>query len=326
MTTVSIAAGFLTALFGGLLLGRFLRNVRSGNTMAFALALTAGLLVLQTSRASDVLRVVQPRVASDWLSVFTILAASCMLIRPAGYRVGCGVILALSIPIRLLWASIYLPSESFDFIIWLCITTWSAALALSVLLKTEKTIQRISGETVAWGIALAGTTSAIIMSGSLTYGAMTGICGVAALSVLISTSQIPNIAAVPVVCLIGLSAAFSELSVSTAGLLLLSWIGLLLADRITNLRGAGKLRAVAVFVLILTVSATFARLTGVPGEAAPSNSGYGDFDSDLSVGTRSESGAGQSTNESDRGASPKKSDSTGMKLGGSDPFEGLELD
>lgn len=279
MTAVSIVAGGLAALCCGLLGGRCLRNFRAGSAMALALAVAVGLLMLQTSKGSDLLRGLQPKVASDWLPLFAILAASCMLIQPTSYRVGYGILLAILMPVRLLWGSIYLPSETIDLAVLLRITVWSAALAVAVLLTNDQPARLISWKTAVWGIAVAGTAALITLSGSLTYGVATGVCGLATLSVLIATSRIPNIAAVPVICLIGLSASFSELLLSTAGLLLLAWIGVLIADRMTAHSIVGVVRGGAVSVLLLAGIMMFVRFTGSHEIVETPNMGYGSFDS-----------------------------------------------
>lgn len=329
MTTASMVAGFLTAFFSGLLAGRCLRSFRAGNAVAFAVAVTAGLLALHASNTSDLLRVIQPKVASDWLPLLSILAACCVLIPATSYRIGCGLILAIAIPVRLLWGSIYLPSESFGVAGWLCIAAWAATLAVSVLLVNDQSVRRMSWKTAVWGLAVAGTTAVITLSGSLTYGATTGVCGLATLSVLIATSQISNIAAVPVICLIGLSAAFSELPVPIAGALMLAWIGVLFVDRMTMPRFTGVLRGAVVSVLIAAVSVTIVRVIESQETADISTSGYGSFSSDLSVETFDKSDAGQSTHEatdeSARGKSQTQPESGDMKRDKFDPFEGFEM-
>lgn len=127
---------------------------------------------------------------------------------------------------------------------------------------------------MAWGIAVAATSTLITMSGSLTYGAATGICGLAISGILISTSQIPGIAAMPILCLIGLSASFAELPVSTAGLLTVVWMGVLTADRVPKHRSATVIRFATAAVLAVATSLTYARFTNKFSSSDASSSGY----------------------------------------------------
>lgn len=262
MTLYSIAGGCAAAVICGLIAGRCLRQVREGSAMAVATAVAAGLAVLQSTGWNDLLRVIQPRVALEWLPLVTILFAACSLIRTMKVRAACGIVLAVLTPVRLLWGSVYLEAEQSRLEVMAGIAAWSATLALPLLLEQrESDVKRLSWNTAAWAVAVAGTAAMIVGSGSLTYGAATGICGLAILSVLMATSQIPDTGIVPLVCLIGLSTAFAELPVVMAGLLLVVWVSILLADRLPSLRWAAVARVATVGTLLFGASLTYLRAT-----------------------------------------------------------------
>ena len=266
MTLYSIAGGCAAAFICGLIAGRYLRQVREGNAMALAIAVAAGLAVLQSTGWNDLMRVVQPRVALEWLPLVTILFAACSLIRTMKVRAACGIVLAVLTPVRLLWGSVYLQAELPRLEVLAGIAAWSAALALPLLLEQrESNAKPLSWDTVTWAgtwaVAVAGTAAMIVGSGSLTYGAATGICGLAILSVLMATSQIPDTGIVPLVCLIGISTSFAELPIVMAGLLLVVWVSILLADRLPSLRWAAVARVATVCTLLFGASLTYLRAT-----------------------------------------------------------------
>ncbi|MFN9974314.1 MAG: hypothetical protein ACK58T_30900, partial [Phycisphaerae bacterium] len=86
------------------------------------------------------------------------------------------------------------------------------------------------------------------------------VCGVATLGVLLSASRIPNLAAFPIVCLIGLSTSYSELPILTSGLLFSVWLSLLAGERITSDRFVSFTRAAAMSALFLAGLITFMQL------------------------------------------------------------------
>ncbi|MCA9063551.1 MAG: hypothetical protein KDA96_10845 [Planctomycetaceae bacterium] len=234
MTTASLGAACIAAVLVGFVAGRCLRGFHAGSVWALGLSASIGLVVLQSSSASVMLRILRPAVAADWLPWLIILATICSSIRQTVVRVFCGIFLATLIPVRLLWGSVWLPQHNIDLTVLAGMAVWSVALACSLLMKQPAAAVRISWKTARFGAAIAATTALFAASGSLTFGAATCVCGLAVLSVLVATSQIPSIAAVPILCLTGLSAAFSDLPLITAGLLLLSWIGLLTANRFSD--------------------------------------------------------------------------------------------
>lgn len=275
MTTISIAAGFAAALFCGLIIGRSLRGFRAGHAVAVAISIAAGLILLQTSTPQDVLRFVRPKVALDWLPLVCILAASVISIPSARIRVTLGIVLSLLIAVRLIWGSVYLQPGELEARTLISLAIWSMALAAPLVLPDTKLETGNSWKTVVWIFSTAVTGILIAGSGSLTYGAAAAVCGLAMLGVLLSASQISNLAAVPLISLIGLSASFAELPITIAGLILLAWIGVLAGDRITAPRLIAATRIGATFVLVAAVTMTVLRMTNDRGSSETLNSGYG---------------------------------------------------
>ncbi len=275
MTLTTIAGGCAASLLSGLIAGRALRNLRGGSALALAIAVTMGLVVLLTARWTDLLRVVQPRVALDWLPLATILFAICSRFESQYHRIACGVVLAVSIPLRLLWDSVYFQIDQRDFWVFLAVAGWALALSVPMFLKQEELIKRASWNTAAWAAATVSTAAIIVSSGSFTYGLATGIVGLAVLGVLIASSTIPATGAIPYFCLIGLSASFAELPPIVAGLLLLVWISVLAADRLPSPKWATLVYAQASAALVLAVALTVSSLTSSVETRGVSQAGTG---------------------------------------------------
>jgi hypothetical protein len=182
------------------------------------------------------------------------------MIRQASFRVVAALVLAAFVPMRLLWGSVYFRPDHLSASVVLCVVPWFAVLAVSLLFVDEVPQKRMSWRTFVWGAGIAVTAATIASTGSLTYGAATGVCGVATLGVLLSASRIPNLAAFPIVCLIGLSTSYSELPILTSGLLFSVWLSLLAGERITSDRFVSFTRAAAMSALFLAGLITFMQL------------------------------------------------------------------
>jgi hypothetical protein len=107
-----------------------------------------------------------------------------------------------------------------------CVIAWLACLFAVMVLSAPAHQKRLTTSALAWAITIAISAIVVAMTGSLTYAAAIGIVGVAALATLLVSGSLPIIAAVPTVALIGLAAAFSELPIGIASLLLPCWVGL----------------------------------------------------------------------------------------------------
>lgn len=329
MTPVSIAAGFAAALFCGLLSGRSLRGFRAGHAVSVAISIAAGLVLLQASSPGAVMRFVQPKVALDWLPLTCLLAAGVFLIPSGRIRVTLGKMLALLIPVRFLWGSVYLQPGELEARVLISMVIWSMAMAVPLIFPETGLAGRKSWHTVVWIFATVVTAIVIACSGSLTYGAAAGVCGLAMLGVLLSASQISNLAAVPLLSLIGLTASFAELPISTAGLMLLAWIAVLLGDRITGPRLLVATRISAACALLAAVTMTIVRVTDAGEASATLDTAYGsssetssaelsDLESLTAPSTDSVNTVGQQTSS----GPPSQSTIEGSE----DPFAGIDAD
>ena len=329
MTTVSIAAGFAAALFCGLLSGRSLRGFRAGHSVAAAISIAIGLILLQASSPQDVWRFIQPKVALDWLPLVCLMAAGVNTIPSGRIRGTLAVILALLIPVRFLWGSVYLQPGEFEAQVLMSLAIWSMGLAVPLVLPDNETAARKSWKTVVWIFATVVTGGLIAGSGSLSYGAAAGVCGLAMLGVLLSASQISNLAAVPLISLIGLSASFAELPISIAGLMLLAWIGVLAGDRITGPRLIAVTRIGTTCVLLAAVTMTIVRMTDDGESSATLNSGYGSLSETSSVELNDKeslaSPALKSANTLGRQTSPKPPSQINSE-DSEDPFAGIDAE
>lgn len=325
MTSFSIAVGCLAALVCGLIAGRCLRSFREGIAVASAIAAAVGLTCLHISKLSDLMRIVQPKVALDWLPFVCLLAAVAVVLPSKKLRIAVGAVVAMLTPVRLLWGSVYLQPDAMNPSALMCHAVWAAVLAIPMVLQDQTASKRVGWKTALWVAATAVTAIVIAMSGSLTYGAASGICGLAILGVLISTSQIPNIAVVPLICLIGLSASFAELSVLNAGLLLSGWMGVLITEQISRPRMAMMFRVSTAGVLLVVASLTFARLAGDRRTADISNSGYGSFKSELSTESKADKSLTASSSKKSSGTNAVP-ESSKQPSGADDPFDGLDME
>lgn len=286
MTSTSIAVAFVGALLGGLIAGFSFRKLPRGETWALGCAVALGLTLLQTSVLRDLLRPLQPKVAMDWLPAVVFLAAACSVVRQGRYRWTLAITLAVLLPIRLLWGSVYMQLDSVGMPLGIAFGTWAISLAVAVGLPHRDGRERLHWNTGvwnagSWALIFASVSISIMMSGSLTYGAASGTCGFAVLGALLSAGRIPNIAAVPLVCLIGLATAFSELSPWAAVTMLLATIGLLFSESVQATKSKVSLRTGTVAAAVLVSVVTFVQfrrdLGG--GDAYGSQESFGDYGS-----------------------------------------------
>lgn len=233
MTPHSLGAAFVsTALVGGLV-GCMISRKRMASEIAFAVSFLVGVAVLQCSRPEDLFRPLRPSVAADWLPMTVGLALVAVTItrRLSPYRIGAAVLLAAAATIRLLWGSVYLRDVSFETAaanagVLGLVASWGIAMCVVLAVQRPAAPKRFDGSVVAWALATGLTAATITLTGSITYGALTGVVGVAALTSVVACGRLPVLAAIPVVSLVGLSVAFSEMPVALAAAILLAWFGL----------------------------------------------------------------------------------------------------
>ena len=232
---VAYVATILVGVMAGWLLHRFVAHGKPDSTwpvaITFTVAAVAGLVLFQASKLVDAARVLAPATAVDWLPIITIAALPLVWVKPNGARWFIAIMMAIAIPIRLLWGSIYFRDLSNE--PWtqstgllVAIAAWVIGLAIALAASPATPRRRFDANALAWGISIAATALVIAMSGSFLYGAAVGVIGLGVVVTLMVLGRLPTIASVPIVVLIGLSAAYSELPIGIAVGLLIAWIGL----------------------------------------------------------------------------------------------------
>lgn len=282
MTTTSIVVAFTAALLCGLIAGFGFRKMPRGETWALSCAVALGLSLLQMSALRDLFRPLQPKVAMDWLPGMIFLATACSVLRQDHYRWTLAILLALLVPIRLLWGSVYMQLDSLSVPLGIAFGAWKISLAVAMGLPNVDRNRGLSWNAGGWALMYVCVSISVMMSGSLTYGAASVTCGFAALGVLLSTGLIPGLAAVPLVCLIGLATAFSELSAWAALVLFLTMLGLLFSESFQATRSKVSLRTGAVTAGLLVSAVTFVQfrndIEGVDGYGREGSfGGYGNL-------------------------------------------------
>ncbi len=334
MTLFSLAVAMMIALVIGLLMGRLLAKFRAGDAVAVAVAAAVGLVVLHASDGMDVLRVVRPRSAMDWLPAFCLVAAAIVRLSNRRYRIPLATGLAILIPIRLLWGSAYFRADQLDGATMISIAVWMAAFAVVMFVPYRQQPGRFTWDVAAWAIAVVLVAMTVTMSGSLTYGASVGVVGISILAVLISTANVPTVAAVPLVALVGISAAYSELPLGVATALLIGICGLCLLRIESVSKWTTMLRVGSMATLLLGSSLTVAQFADEISSTQTESGGYGNLTPNATTG---EANTGEAnTVEANSGGplamppvpedSPIESSSSPEVVDPLDPFGGIGLD
>lgn len=245
--TLAIAAASLIAP----LVARFFR---ASGAWAVGCAVAIGLMLMNVAGVHDLLRPFRPQVAIDWLPVLSIAAVACASITQWRYRIPVAIAIAMVVPVRLLWGSVYLSSASISLPMGIVLAGWSAALLVVLLLPDTKQHGRLNANVLGWGLAAVAVIVTIAMSGSLTYAAAASVVAIAIASVLLASGQIPSVAAFPFIVLVGLSASFSELQLGAAIAIVAGLLGVAFsayfADR--NARSSAAIRATSFAALLVT--------------------------------------------------------------------------
>jgi len=324
VTTTSIAVAFVAALLCSLIAGFCFRKVPHGETWALGCAVALGLTLLQTSALVDLLRPLQPKVAMDWLPGMTLLAAACSTLRQDRYRWTLAISLAFLFPIRLLWGSIYMQLDSIGVSLGIAFGAWVTGLTVAMGLPDNPHRGRLSWSAGGWALIFVFLSMSIVMSGSLTYGAAIGTCGFATLGVLLPARRIPNFTPFPLVCLVGLAAAFSEVSPWVALLMFLAVISLLLSESIQALKTRVTLHSGAVAVTVLVSAVTFVQFrSNFLGDGVDrSEEAFGGYGA---LPTNGPSQFMPSMTKPPANASKGSDDSSSKGVNAIDPFGGLGL-
>lgn len=223
---IALAATVLTGVFGGWLL----RERTTGTHWSFALAAAIGLLLFRASSVNDLFGNLIPASALDWVPWIALSVAGVQTIAYQRVRIACAFALGFAIPLRLLWGSVYLGETIPGPAVLIAIAAWSLTIGFAIGINKPAAKGRLSLQVFGWALLIASSTCVIAATGSITYAVAIGVIGVAIVGNLLGASRLPLHSAAVVICIIGLSVAFSEMPLPlgvllTASTLAVSYIG-----------------------------------------------------------------------------------------------------
>lgn len=233
MNPQTILTAFASAAVIGAVVGWCLRKRPSAAMWSLAIAAAAGWTLLHAPTLADLWRPLHPSAAIEWLPAVILVAAVVIAVTPDGrWRWALAAVLGVTIPCVLLWGSVHMRG-------WESMTQspgravvllgWGVSMAAIVGLHRDAAFARVSWSVVTWAVAVAAVAVLIATTGSVSYAAAVGTTGCGIVGVLATTGRLPIIAAVGLNLLVGLAAAFSELPVPSAAVVLLALIGLTFA-------------------------------------------------------------------------------------------------
>lgn len=230
MTFVSISIAFPLAAVVAYAIGVSLvkRGLPPGTATlwCFTLSLLVGIAVLLSGTPRDLVRAVWPREAVDWLGWIAVCFTAMTVgqtsksapsistpFRPLVLTVG--MLVGICVVCRLLFGSIYLrPAQT-------SVNSLSAIALAGVFLGCQWYVehQRQPGrswqESLVAGLWLAGISVTLAMSGSMQYGMVGGLIGLASLAAWAATGQWPWLSQTVGASLLGLGLAFAEVQLFT---------------------------------------------------------------------------------------------------------------
>lgn len=317
MTPLSIAIGLAVALLTGLAGGWLFRERTTGRHWSFAVAAAIGLLLFRASSVDDLFGDLIPASALGWVPWIALSVAGVQTIAYQRVRIACEFALGFAIPLRLLWGSVYLGETIPGPAVLIAIAAWSLTIGFAIGINEPAAKGRLSLQVFGWALLIASSTCVIAATGSITYAVAIGVIGVAIVGNLLGASRLPLHSAAVVICIIGLSVAFSELPLPLGGLLIAST----LAISYLGQEGApsakwGKSIQLAAHAAMVCV-AVFA----ISKVAAPSDE-YGGYESDAGS-VVDDLGSSQQTSRTDGSTRQPPSDATDQEAM-PDPFAGFE--
>lgn len=222
MTPQSITIALAVTLLAGLVGGWWYREQASGRLWSFAISAAMGLLLFQASSSSDLLHNLVPASALGWVPWIALCVAGVQAIAHGRLQIASAIVLGFGIPARLLWGSVYLSEANLEPPVLVAIAGWALALGLAITTNGPAPQGRLNVHVCGWALLIASTAMAIAASGSITYSVATGVIGVAVVGNLLGASRLPLQGAAVVICIIGLSVAYSELPLALGVLLIAS--------------------------------------------------------------------------------------------------------
>ncbi len=222
MTPQSIAIALAATLLTGLLGGWLFRERTTGRNWSFAVSAAIGLLLFRASSVDDLFRDLVPTSAVGWLPWVCLSVAGLWAMTHEKLRVTSAFVLGLVIPLRLLWGSVYLSEPNLSLTVLVAFAAWSLAIGTAIAMRKPAPKERFSVHVFGWALLIGSSVCVIATTGSITYAVATGVVGIAVVANLFGASRLPLQGAAVLICLIGLSVAFSEMPLSLGTLLIAS--------------------------------------------------------------------------------------------------------
>lgn len=281
MNFTSIAIAFLTAAIVSLAAGLASRRCsrpfqETGFAWSMAIALTLAIPILVSSSISDLTRAIRPREAIDWLSylllglaIFQTLAIS----KPRLFWlwITLGAVSSVAIAARMLYGGVHFRADAFSWSGPTWSILWGATIFLLCILGTPRGPSLPWPIGIAWLMTVGAISASLAMSGSIVYGAISGLIFVTALFGWIGSAKLQSFTAVPATVLIGLGIAYAEMSFGVGALLTSSML-LLLSSRYATKK------ALQTFLVVTAIGLSAASVVIVSRKFAvdtsSTNSGY----------------------------------------------------
>ncbi|TWU55877.1 hypothetical protein [Rubripirellula reticaptiva] len=219
MTPSSIAIAMSVTLLTGLLGGWLASERATARNWSLAMSVAIGLFLFRVSNFGDLFDELIPTSGIGWLPWIALAVVSVQTIAHTQLRIISAVVLGFAISLRLLWGSVYLGAASPSVGVLFAIAAWSLSIGAAIVINQPAAQGRLSTNVISWAILVASSVGVIVTTGSVTYAVAAGVVGIAVLANLLGASRLPVQGTAILVCLIGLSVAFSETSV---------WIGIVL--------------------------------------------------------------------------------------------------
>ncbi len=253
---------------------------------AFSFSLMPGVAALLSGSQADLLRAVWPREAVDWLAWASLLFTGVAVVQFRGYQrrwhwttVVLGLLLGIGVVCRLLYGSIYLRPGQTSWQALLAIFATGSLLGLGWSADVTRQTARSWQECLVTCIWIAGISVTLAMSGSLQYGVIGGLIGLATLIAWVSTGYWPWVSGLIMGSLLGLGWAFAELRPFPMFGLTLVWLGLMLTGRLPQEeRGKRLINVVLVICAAMIVCVVGWTANQFLNDTQRSNTDYGGYE------------------------------------------------
>lgn len=281
MNFTSIALAFLTAAIVSNAVGLASRRCsrpfqETGFVWSIALTLAIAIPIPLSSSLTDLIRAIRPREAIDWLSFLLLGLAMFQTLAISKPRwfwlwIALGAVSCVAIAARMLYGGVHFRAGTISWSGPAWSILWGGTISLLWFLGTRSGARLSWPMGITWLMTLGAISASLAMSGSIVYGAISGLIFVSSLFGWIGSAKLGTFAAVPATVLIGLGIAYAEMPFGVGGLLTSSLLLLSSGGHVTK-KKLQTLLVVTAFGLsaasVVIVSRKFAM------DTSSTNSGY----------------------------------------------------